>query len=60
VALPVSLVATGMALFALGYIKGRVARLSLVRSGVEVLVVGALSAGMGFLIGSVGPRLFGA
>jgi VIT1/CCC1 family predicted Fe2+/Mn2+ transporter len=60
IALPVSLVATGIALFALGYIKGRVARLSLLRSGLEVLVVGGLSAGIGYVIGSVGPQLFGA
>jgi len=60
VALPVSLAATGFALFALGYIKGKVARLSLVRSGLEVLVVGGLSAAIGYLIGTVGPQLFGA
>lgn len=31
-----------------------------VRSGLQVLIVGGASAGIGFLIGSVGPRLFGA
>jgi vacuolar iron transporter family protein len=59
-ALGISLACTGLALFALGYVKGRVARLSLIRSGLEVLVVGGLAAGIGYLIGSVGPRLFGA
>ena len=59
-ALPVSLAATGIALFVLGYAKGRVAHLSLLRSGLEVLVVGGLSAGIGYVIGSLGPRLFGA
>jgi len=56
-ALPFSLVATGAALFALGMLKGRVARLALVRSGLQVLVVGALAAGIGYLIGVLGPRL---
>ena len=58
VAMALSLAATGVALFALGVLKGRVARLSLVRSGLQVLVVGALSAGIGYLIGGLGPRLF--
>jgi VIT1/CCC1 family predicted Fe2+/Mn2+ transporter len=58
-ALAVSLVATGIALFALGVVKGKVARLHLVRSGVEVLVIGGISAGLGYLIGTLGPRMFG-
>ncbi|HVS84002.1 MAG TPA: VIT1/CCC1 transporter family protein [Gaiellaceae bacterium] len=58
VAMALSLVATGLALFALGVVKGRVARLALLRSGLQVLVVGALSAGVGYLIGGLGPRLF--
>jgi VIT1/CCC1 family predicted Fe2+/Mn2+ transporter len=58
-ALPVSLVATGLALFLLGVVKGKVARLHLVRSGLEVLLIGGISAGLGYLIGSVGPRLVG-
>jgi vacuolar iron transporter family protein len=58
VAMAVSLVATGVALFALGVLKGRVARLSLVRSGLQVLVVGAVSAGIGYLVGGLGPHLF--
>ena len=58
VALGLSLAATGCALFALGVLKGRVTRLALVRSGLQVLVVGALSAGIGYLIGGLGPHLF--
>lgn len=58
VALVLSLLATGCALFALGVLKGRVTRLALVRSGLQVLVVGALSAGIGYLIGGLGPHLF--
>ncbi len=59
-ALVVSLIATGIALFALGVIKGKVARLALARSGLQVLLIGGASAGLGYLIGSVGPRIFGA
>jgi vacuolar iron transporter family protein len=58
VALPVSLVCTGLALFALGVLKGRVARMALLRSGLQVLVIGGASAGIGYLIGSLGPKLF--
>ena len=58
VALVLSLVATGFALFGLGVLKGRVTRLAVVRSGLQVLVVGGLSAGIGYLIGGLGPHLF--
>ena len=58
VALPISLVCTGLALFALGVLKGRVAHMALVRSGLQVLVIGGASAGIGYLIGSLGPKLF--
>ncbi|PWU24533.1 MAG: hypothetical protein C5B48_05895 [Candidatus Rokuibacteriota bacterium] len=57
-ALPLSLVSTGLALFALGLLKGKVARMVLVRGGLWVLLIGGVSAGIGYLIGSVGPRLF--
>ena len=57
-ALGASLAATGVALFSLGVVKGRVARLHLVRSGLEVLLVGGISAGLGYLIGGLGPHLF--
>ena len=52
-ALPISLAVTGVALFALGLVKGRVARLALVRSGIQVLLIGGASATIGYLIGSV-------
>ena len=51
-ALPISLAATAVALFALGLAKGKVARLALVRSGFQVLVIGGASAGVGYLIGT--------
>ena len=51
-ALPISLAATALALFVLGLAKGRVARLALVRSGFQVLLIGGASAGIGYLIGT--------
>ena len=58
VALPISLLCTGLALFALGVLKGRVAHMALIRSGLQVLVIGGASAAIGYLIGSLGPKLF--
>jgi VIT1/CCC1 family predicted Fe2+/Mn2+ transporter len=59
-ALPTSLVTTAFALFALGVVKGRVVRTALLRSGIQVLLIGGGSAAIGYLIGSLVPRLFGA
>ena len=50
-ALAVSLVCTLAALFALGVVKGTVARQHRGRAGVQVLLIGAVSAGVGFGIG---------
>jgi VIT1/CCC1 family predicted Fe2+/Mn2+ transporter len=58
VGLAVSLFATGVALFALGVVKGRVARMSLVRSGLQVLLIGGGSAAIGWAIGTLVPTLF--
>lgn len=57
-ALVVSLVATSLALFALGLIKGRVVGMALLKSGVQVLLVGGTSALIGWLIGAFIPELF--
>jgi VIT1/CCC1 family predicted Fe2+/Mn2+ transporter len=51
VALAVSLACTMVALFAVGVAKGRVTRLSLLRAGLQVMIVGSASAGVGFAIG---------
>lgn len=50
-ALVVSLVCTLVALFVLGVAKGKIARMSLLRSGLQVAVIGSVSAGIGFAIG---------
>jgi vacuolar iron transporter family protein len=59
VALPISLVLTMLALVIVGVIKGNLAHLNLVRSVVEVVVVGAVSALGGYFLGTVVPHLFG-
>jgi VIT1/CCC1 family predicted Fe2+/Mn2+ transporter len=58
-ALIVSLVCTLVALFTLGVFKGRVARQALARSGVQVLVIGSVSAGVGFAIGHIVTSVVG-
>jgi vacuolar iron transporter family protein len=50
-ALITSLVCTLVALFALGVVKGRIARQAWLRSGLQVLLIGSLSATVGFAIG---------
>jgi VIT1/CCC1 family predicted Fe2+/Mn2+ transporter len=57
-ALVVSLIATGLALFALGLVKGRVVGTALVKSGTQVLLIGGTSAAIGWLIGTYIPELF--
>jgi vacuolar iron transporter family protein len=58
-ALPVSIALTVVALVVIGIIKGRLANLNLLRSTLEVVVVGLVSAGGGYLLGVVIPRLLG-
>ena len=50
-ALVVSLICTLLALFALGMVKGRVARQGLLVAGLQVAAVGSVSAAVGFAIG---------
>ena len=50
-ALVISLVCTLVALFVVGVAKGRITRLSLLRSGLQVMIVGSVSAGVGYAIG---------
>jgi len=59
VALVVSLACTLVALFAVGAAKGRVTRASLLRSGIKVLIIGSISAGVGFAIGHLVTGLAG-
>ena len=59
VALAISLACTLLALFAVGVAKGQVTRLSLLRSGLQVTIVGSISAGVGFAIGHLVTTLSG-
>jgi vacuolar iron transporter family protein len=59
VALPLSLLLTCLALVIVGVIKGKLANLNLIRSSLEVVVVGGASAAGGYLLGSLIPHLLG-
>jgi VIT1/CCC1 family predicted Fe2+/Mn2+ transporter len=59
IALPISLVLTFVALVAVGVIKGKLASMNLVRSVIEIIVVGVLSAGGGYVLGTFIPHMFG-
>jgi vacuolar iron transporter family protein len=59
VALPISIGLTIVALVIVGIIKGKLASLNLPLSILEVVVVGMVSAGGGYLLGTIIPRLFG-
>jgi len=59
VALKASLLFTGVALFLLGGAKTTITRKSWVKSGLEVLAIGALAAGAGHLIGLFLKRFVG-
>ncbi len=58
-ALPVSVGLTIVALIIVGVIKGKLASLNLIRSVIEIVVVGGVSAFGGYLLGVLIPRLFG-
>jgi VIT1/CCC1 family predicted Fe2+/Mn2+ transporter len=58
-AIPVSLVLTFVALVIIGTIKGKLAQLNIVRSIAEIVVVAAVSAGGGYLLGTFIPQWLG-
>jgi vacuolar iron transporter family protein len=58
-ALLVSLLCTLAALFALGVAKGRVAHMPIVASGLQVAIVGSISAGLGYAIGRLVSAIAG-
>jgi VIT1/CCC1 family predicted Fe2+/Mn2+ transporter len=53
------LVLTFVALVAVGVMKGKLASMNLTMSVVEIVVVGVVSAGGGYLLGNVIPQLLG-
>jgi VIT1/CCC1 family predicted Fe2+/Mn2+ transporter len=58
-ALPVSVGLTFLVLACIGCIRGQLAKINLVRSAIEVLAVGALTGGGGYLLGTFVPRALG-
>ena len=52
-AFPISIVSSGLALFALGASKVLVTKLNLIRSGLEMLVVGGLAARVAYSVGAL-------
>lgn len=59
-AFPVSIACTLVALFGLGAVKGTLGRQNRGIAGGQVLVIGAISAGVGFVIGHLITRLVGS
>jgi vacuolar iron transporter family protein len=59
VAFPLSLVLTFMALVAIGVLKGKLASMNLLVSIAEIVIVGCVSAGGGYVLGNLIPQLFG-
>lgn len=59
IAFPLSLCLTVLALIIVGIIKGKLAELNLFRSTLEIVIVGFLSAGGGYILGVLIPKLFG-
>jgi predicted membrane protein (TIGR00267 family) len=55
-----SLIGTGVALFVVGVLKARWTHRSALRSGLEILVIGAAAGVIGYFFGNVLPHLLGA
>ena len=53
VAFPAAIVLSGLALFGLGAAKVRVTKLNPIRSGLEMLIVGGLAAGVAYAVGAL-------
>jgi predicted membrane protein (TIGR00267 family) len=58
-ALPTSIGLTFLVLAGIGIVRGTLARIGLLRSALEVLAVGVLTGGGGYLLGTLVPRFFG-
>ena len=56
-AIAISVVASLFSLFALGLGKGRLVQKSPVWQGLEIVGIGVISSGFGFMLGYVVPRL---
>jgi len=56
----ISIVATGAVLFGIGVVKSRWTRGGALRSGLEILIIGALAGVIGYFFGNILPPLLGA
>ena len=56
-AIGISVAGALVGLFVLGMGKGRLVQKSPILQGLEILVIGAVSAGLGFVLGDIIPRL---
>ena len=52
-AFPIAIILSGMALFGLGAAKVLVTKLNPIRSGLEMLIVGGVAAGVAYLVGAL-------
>lgn len=59
IALPVSIIATIAALYAVGYVKGRATGLSSMKSGGEMMLIASAAAFVAYLIGKAVGHVFG-
>jgi predicted membrane protein (TIGR00267 family) len=59
IVIPISIGATILTLFGVGVVKSKVTRKSPVRSGLEIVLIGTFSALLGYLIGTIAPRMLG-
>lgn len=60
IAIVISILATFLALFSIGLLKGKLASLPILTSGLQVLAVGTCSGFGGYILGTLLPRIFGA
>jgi vacuolar iron transporter family protein len=59
VVIPISIGITVITLFGVGALKSKVTRKNPIRSGLEIMLIGTLSALLGYLIGTIAPRILG-
>ncbi len=59
IVIPISIGITIVTLFGVGVVKSKVTRRNPMRSGLEIVLIGTLSALLGYLIGTIAPRLLG-
>lgn len=55
----VSIVCSLIALFILGYVKGKLVHINKIRSGLEMMLVSLSAAGLGFVVGRIVSSIFG-